>query len=424
MTLVSIKNIYSIKSSKSKFAYVILAILGFSGAFAQDAYLQQPEGTRQASRAGLIGQIEDLADPFVQSNVWVERNQGRIVFYRPRIGAMAATANGTNTSSTPNQRAGTNWQQLGAAAGTAYDVYDATKGGARSSASQVVSATRALARGNAYGQTRNTSDSVATQDSAQGDTNIDFELDANQPGAASVFVNGGYQASLVPGGYSQVCVAPGQLSLGVRYADIGVRPGDTARMDAISQLVLNGGATQYIKVQEGRGRMVLVPVNQQQALNELEGTRLQMHTVSRVKGQMACQMVSKPATESVTLSGDTLFKFDRADRAGLTDQGVQALELLVQNIRDRYQMVEHIHLLGYTDPFGSDAYNQRLSRERAATVSDYLQMSPMLRGRISTEGRGATELVVDNCGRTLTQQNKDCNLPNRRVVVQVTGVRN
>jgi OOP family OmpA-OmpF porin len=165
-------------------------------------------------------------------------------------------------------------------------------------------------------------------------------------------------------------------------------------------------------------------VGQQQALTELAGTRLQMHTVSRVKGQMACQMVQKPATESLTLAGDTLFKFDRSDRAGLTDQGVQALELLVQNIRNTYQLVEHVHLIGYTDPLGSDAYNQRLARERAATVSDYLQMSPLLRGRITTEGRGATELVVNNCGSTPTPQTQACNQPNRRVVVQVTGVRN
>ena len=55
-------------------------------------YLQQPEGTRQASRADLTGQIEDLADPFAQTSVWVERNQGRLVFYRPRQGALGTSA--------------------------------------------------------------------------------------------------------------------------------------------------------------------------------------------------------------------------------------------------------------------------------------------------------------------------------------------
>ncbi|MEY3944770.1 MAG: outer membrane protein precursor [Pseudomonadota bacterium] len=356
----------------------------------QAQQLQQPEGTRTASRAGLTGQIEDLADPFVQASVWVERSQGRLVFYRPRQAGLGTTASQPDSLQNVNH-------------------------------SGIRNVTRPLEVG-----ARRVQNAVQEAAPAATDTSVDFETDARQPGAASVFVNGDYQASLVPGGYSQVCIRPGPVRLGVRYADIGKRVANTARMDSISELGLNGGGTQYIKVQEGQGgrAMTLIPVGQQQALTELAGTRLQMHTVSRVKGQMACQMVQKPATESLTLAGDTLFKFDRSDRAGLTDQGVQALELLVQNIRNTYQLVEHVHLIGYTDPLGSDAYNQRLARERAATVSDYLQMSPLLRGRITTEGRGATELVVNNCGSTPTPQTQACNQPNRRVVVQVTGVRN
>ncbi len=370
----------------------------------QAQQLQQPEGTRTASRGELTGQIEDLADPFVQASVWVERSQGRLVFYRPRQAALATFA------SQP----------------------DMLQNNVRNDVSESVvnhSGIRHVTRPLEVGARRvqnAVQNSVQEQAPVATDTNVDFETDARQPGAASVFVNGDYQASLMPGGYSQVCIRPGPVRLGVRYADIGKRVANTARMDSISELGLNGGGTQYIKVQEGQGGrgMTLIPVGQQQALTELAGTRLQMHTVSRVKGQMACQMVQKPATESLTLAGDTLFKFDRSDRAGLTDQGVQALELLVQNISRSYQTVEHLHLIGYTDPLGSDAYNQRLARERAATVSDYLQMSPLLRGRISTEGRGATELVANNCGNTPTPQTQACNQPNRRVVVQVTGVRN
>ena len=96
----------------------------------------------------------------------------------------------------------------------------------------------------------------------------------------------------------------------------------------------------------------------------------------------------------------------------------------MQNIRRNYQTVEHVHLIGYTDPLGSDAYNQRLSQQRASTVSEYMQISPLLRGRITTEGRGAKELVATGCGNTPTAQTQACNQPNRRVVVQVTGVRN
>jgi outer membrane protein OmpA-like peptidoglycan-associated protein len=169
---------------------------------------------------------------------------------------------------------------------------------------------------------------------------------------------------------------------------------------------------------------VLVPVDQDRAVRELDGTRLQMHTVSRVKGQQPCQAVAVQATEAITLAGDTLFMFNRSDRAGLTDAGINALEQLMLQLRTRYKSVEHVHLIGYTDPLGSNAYNQRLSEQRASTVSEYMQISPLLRGRITTEGRGPKELVATGCGNTPTPQTQACNQPNRRVVVQVTGVRN
>ena len=362
------------------------------------SYLQQPEGTRSASRAGLTGQIEDLADPFAQTSVWVERNQGRLVFYRPRLDASSASASRTNNA----------------------DMQD-NVGANVVNYSGIRNVTRPLEVGarRLQGAVQDTA-----PDNAANDTSVDFAPDANQPGAASVFVNGDYQASLVPGGYSQLCVSPGQVKLGVRYRDVS-RRASADRMDSLSEVGLNAGATQYIKVQENRGRaMVLVPVSQQQALTELAGTRLQMHTVSRVKGQQPCQAVAVQATEAITLAGDTLFKFDRSDRAGLTDAGIQALEQLMMQLRSRYKSVEHVHLIGYTDPLGSDAYNQRLSQQRASTVSEYMQISPLLRGRITTEGRGAKELVATGCGNTPTAQTQACNQPNRRVVVQVTGVRN
>jgi OmpA-OmpF porin, OOP family len=231
------------------------------------------------------------------------------------------------------------------------------------------------------------------------------------------------------GGYSELCIAPAQIKAGVRYRDVERNANAERLMDSISEIPLQDGRTLYVRVQEqairsGKPRMVLVPVDQDQAVRELAGTRLQMHTVSRVKGRQPCQAVAVQATEAITLAGDTLFKFNRSDRAGLTDAGIQALEQLMMQLRSRYKSVEHVHLIGYTDPLGTDAYNQRLSHQRASTVSEYMQISPLLRGRVTTEGRGAKDLVVTDCGNTPTPQTQACNQPNRRVVVQVTGVRN
>lgn len=404
--------IYSNKSSKSGFIFAILSIFAVSAALAQGlgAPLQQPEGTRQATRAGITGQIQDLADPFAQPGAYVQRSQGRIVFYRPRQAALA-TSEVRPTIAQMDER------------GNVLNLQSDNPYGIRH-------VTRPLSVGaqRAYGAVQEVLTPQEPKASPEpSDTSADFTLDARQPGAATITVNGDYQTSLVPGGYSQVCLPVAQTQaatrVGVRYTDIA-RRGVIERMDSTSDLTLVGGGTQYVKVQENAQRMTLTPVSQAQALTELEGTRLQMHTISRVKGQQACQMVDKPVSEAITLAGDTLFMFDRSDRAGLTDQGVYALDQLMLQLRQRYQSVEHVHLIGYTDPLGSDAYNRRLSLKRAATVAEYMQISPLLRGRISTEGRGAKDLVVTGCGTSPTPQTKACNQPNRRVVVQVTGLRN
>ncbi len=400
MALAGIKNIYSVKSNNAKYFVAILVILGFSQALAQDGILQQPDGQRTATAGGLTGQIEHLADPFTPGPAFVRAGQSRLVFYRPRQSATpsAPISNGSTVPADVRESV-VNYNGLR-------------------------SATRPLEVG--ARRLQNTVQNTTAE--VEPDTSSTAINDPRQPGAASIFVNGDYQTSLVPGGYSELCMAPANVKAGVRYRDVE-RNANAARLDSISEVPMQDGRTQYIRVQEqairsGTPRLVLVPVDQDRAVRELDGTRLQMHTVSRVKGQQPCQAVAVQATEAITLAGDTLFMFNRSDRSGLTDHGINALEQLMLQLRTRYKSVEHVHLIGYTDPLGSNAYNQRLSQQRASTVSEYMQISPLLRGRITTEGRGSKELVVTGCGNTPTPKTQACNQPNRRVVVQVTGVRN
>ena len=50
-------------------------------------------------------------------------------------------------------------------------------------------------------------------------------------------------------------------------------------------------------------------------------------------------------------------------------------------------------------------------------------MYGQLAGRVTTEGRGAREPVVRSCSRVTTPESMACNQPNRRVAVEVTGLR-
>ena len=236
--------------------------------------------------------------------------------------------------------------------------------------------------------------------------------------AATVYLNDDYHASLIPGSYSDVCVAPGAVRLGTRLVDVrgGVKDG----FDSVTPATLKGGQTTYVRVRENGSRATLEPVSQAVALQELANTRLQRHTISRVSQAVSCN--GGPATKSqFDLRADALFAFGRSDLNSMTAEGRQSLNDLIQKIRDNYVAVQQIALVGHTDPFGSAAANQQLSLARANTVRNYLQNNGLQGVQMTTEGRGPTQLVQTGCGATASAEAIRCNQPNRRVSVEVTG---
>ena len=62
-----------------------------------------------------------------------------------------------------------------------------------------------------------------------------------------------------------------------------------------------------------------------------------------------------------------------------------------------------ITIVGHTDSTGSDAFNNKLSIERADSVRDYIVTRGVAAGRVATAGRGDREPIADNnteAGRT------------------------
>lgn len=51
------------------------------------------------------------------------------------------------------------------------------------------------------------------------------------------------------------------------------------------------------------------------------------------------------------------------------------------------------HFIGHTSDEGSDEYNQKLSQARAKSVVDYLVSQGIIKTRLSSEGKGATEPI-------------------------------
>lgn len=124
----------------------------------------------------------------------------------------------------------------------------------------------------------------------------------------------------------------------------------------------------------------------------------------------APQPPAPPAQEVVTLSdaGDVLFEFDKAD---LRAPARAALDAQIDKLKAAD--VVSVKVEGHTDSKGSDAYNQKLSERRAASVVTYLADHGVPQARLSSEGFGESRPVADNstdAGRA----------KNRRVELHIT----
>ena len=133
----------------------------------------------------------------------------------------------------------------------------------------------------------------------------------------------------------------------------------------------------------------------------------------------------KPAvtTEKISLKADALFAFDRSGLEDILPKGRAELDELAEVLRSGYAHIENMTLIGHTDRLGSEAYNQRLSEARAQTVKRYLQQRGV-NAPMTTHGRGETQPVSTDCkGSQPTAALKACLQPDRRVDVEIVGLR-
>ena len=122
----------------------------------------------------------------------------------------------------------------------------------------------------------------------------------------------------------------------------------------------------------------------------------------------------------VNFSADTLFAFDKSV---LKPEGKAALDEFGRQLDGaQYDVVS---VVGHTDRFGSNDYNQRLSERRAHTVKEYLTSRNIVANRITAEGKGETQPVTQpgDCLGSRTAKVIACLQPDRRVHVEVTGIK-
>ena len=123
-----------------------------------------------------------------------------------------------------------------------------------------------------------------------------------------------------------------------------------------------------------------------------------------------------PTMETITLSADALFAFDKAN---LSNDGKSSLDDVVTQINARPSL-EVVLVTGHTDRIGSTAYNQKLSERRANVVKNYLMSKGVDESRLKASGKGESEPVVE-CAGIRGAKLIECLAPNRRVVISGEG---
>ncbi len=101
----------------------------------------------------------------------------------------------------------------------------------------------------------------------------------------------------------------------------------------------------------------------------------------------ASQIKTAPNIGNLQVRGDVQFDFDSAE---LTDEGMQTLNHLAEEISEFNVQTVAVQVIGHTSQYGSADMNQALSEERAQVVVNYLR-SRGLKHNIVGEGKGFSQ---------------------------------
>jgi OOP family OmpA-OmpF porin len=115
--------------------------------------------------------------------------------------------------------------------------------------------------------------------------------------------------------------------------------------------------------------------------------------------------------QAVVIQADALFDFDKSV---LRPDGRKSIDDALAKLKG--VDLELVIATGHTDSRGTDAYNQKLSERRAATVKEYLVSKGIPASKITTIGKGESQPVATN--KTDEGRQK-----NRRVDIEFKGVR-
>ena len=120
-----------------------------------------------------------------------------------------------------------------------------------------------------------------------------------------------------------------------------------------------------------------------------------------------------PVMKKYTLSASELFGFDSA-KLGPNQPKLDEVASTMQANSD----IASVTIVGYTDRLGSNAYNQKLSEQRANSVKAYLVGKGVAANRLTAVGKGEADPVVECKEEKKKASLIKCLEPNRRVEIE------
>lgn len=107
---------------------------------------------------------------------------------------------------------------------------------------------------------------------------------AQRAGVVSLFINERYHASLMAGGFTEVCLPRGAINIKLRATKAAERTNASITQARIEMAEQTG----YISLLDSVGPPAMVQVSEAAALTDLSDLLRQVHTVSRVPDQQSC----------------------------------------------------------------------------------------------------------------------------------------
>jgi OOP family OmpA-OmpF porin len=127
-----------------------------------------------------------------------------------------------------------------------------------------------------------------------------------------------------------------------------------------------------------------------------------------------------PVAKTLAVTATDLFDFNKAV---VSPQAKELIDREVIAKLSGFSQIKVVLVSGHTDRLGSQQYNQKLSEKRAEAVKTYLESKGVPADKIQATGYGKTTPVKFGCDDKLKRKELiACLAPNRRVVIEVSGI--